>query len=72
MKIKKAEFDFIVRNLTEQLVGFLIEDYHLSIDEAFTKVYDTQVYADLSRQSSGLYRYSAAYLYARMNKQQLQ
>ena len=64
--MKKAEFDFIVRHQTEQIVQFLIEDYKLSIPEAFDRVYSSALYADLRNPKTGLYRYSPAYLYERM------
>ena len=35
--MKKAEFEFVVRSVTEQMVGFLMEDYGMSILDAFDK-----------------------------------
>ena len=39
--MKQAEFEFIVRHIVEEMVTYLIEDTHISIPEAFDKVYAT-------------------------------
>lgn len=66
--MKKAEFDFVVRHIVEEMVSYLIEDTHISIPEAFDRVYSTRLYADLQNQSTHLYRYSPSYLYLKMQE----
>ena len=65
----KAEFEFVVNHVVEQMVGFFIEDYNMSMDEAFKSVYDSDTYTLLSDKATGLYRYSAAYTYYRLLKE---
>ena len=62
----KAEFEFVVNHVVEQIAGFFIEDYEMSINEAFHKIYDSETYKTLSRKETGLYRYSPAYTYIRL------
>ena len=68
-KMRKAEFDFVVNHVVEQIVGFFIEDYDMSLNEAFGNIYESQTYLSLSNKSTGLYRYSPAYTYLRLLKE---
>ena len=61
--MKKAEFEFVVRSIVEQLVSFLIEDYNLEMLDAFDKVYNSKVILSVQDKSTGLYLRSAAYTY---------
>ncbi|MBR5984450.1 MAG: hypothetical protein IK025_12120 [Bacteroidales bacterium] len=61
--MKKAEFEFVVRSIVEQLVSFLIEDYNLEMLDAFDKVYNSKVILLVQDKSTGLYLRSAAYTY---------
>ena len=38
--MKKAEYDFVVRSIVEELVSFLMEDYKMPMLEAFDKIYN--------------------------------
>ena len=66
--MKQAEFEFIVRHIVEEMASYLIEDTGISIPEAFDKIYSSSLYADLHTQETHLYRYSPAYLYQRMQQ----
>jgi len=66
--MKKAEFDFIVKHIVEEMVSYLMEDTKMSLPEAFCKVYGSALYSDLQNQSTHLYRYSPAYLYLKMRQ----
>jgi len=68
--MKKAEFEFIVRHIVEEMVSYLVEDTHVSIPEAFDRVYATRLYADIQDPKTHLYRYSPSYLYQRLLAEQ--
>lgn len=61
--MKKSEFEFIVNHQVEKMVEFLMEDYDMTMKDAFAKVYSSDVYLKLQSKRSGLYRYSPAYTY---------
>jgi len=61
--MKKAEFDFVVRHIVEEMVSYLVEDSHISLPDAFNQIYSSNLYMDIQRQKTHLYRYSPAYLY---------
>ena len=65
--MKKAEF--VVRAVTEQMVGFLMEDYGMSILDAFDKIYNSQIFIKLHDKTTGLYLRSAAYTYELLKKE---
>ena len=67
--MKKAEFEFVVRSVTEQMVGFLMEDYGMSILVAFDKIYNSQIFIKLQDKTTGLYLRSAAYTYEYLKKE---
>ena len=45
--MKKKDFDIIVQLVANQLVGFLMEDYGMSMLEAFDKTYNSQIFHKL-------------------------
>lgn len=61
--MKKSEFEFVVNHQVEKMVEFLIEDYGMSMKEAFSRVYSSDIYLKLLNKRTGLYRYSPAYTY---------
>lgn len=65
--MKKSEFEFVVNHQVEKMVEFLIEDYNMSVKDAFARVYSSDVYLKLQNKRSGLYRYSPAYTYQLLN-----
>lgn len=67
--MKKKEFDYIVQFITDGLIGFLMEDYKLSILEAFDKVYRSDTLRKLQDKSTGLYLRSAAYTYEYLKRE---
>ncbi len=67
--MKKKEFDYIVQFVTDSLVGYLMEDYQLSMLEAFDKVYQSETLRKLQDKSTGLYLRSAAYTYEYLKKE---
>ena len=59
----QAEFDFVVNHTVESIVAYLMEDENLTMQEAFDRVYNSDTYLKLRNKSTGLYRYSPAYVY---------
>ena len=45
--MKKAEYDFVVRSIVEELVSFLMEDYKMPMLEAFDKIYNSHIFEKL-------------------------
>ena len=67
--MKKAEFEFIVRSLVDEMVSFLMEDYNMPILEAFDKIYNSKIFEKLQDKGTGLYLRSAAYTYEYLKKE---
>ena len=67
--MKKAEYNFVVRSIVEELVSFLMEDYKMPMLEAFDKIYNSHIFEKLQDKSTGLYLRSAAYVYEYLKKE---
>lgn len=61
--ITKKQFQFIVDCDVESMVSYLIEDYGMSIIDAFEKVYRSKIYTKLIDRNTGLFIQSPAYIY---------
>ena len=42
--INDKDFQFLIECLTKDLIEMLMHDYHLSIEEAFDKLYNSDTY----------------------------
>ncbi len=69
MRITRTQFKFIVNNDIEELVSYLMEDYGMSMIDAFGKVYNSQLYESLLNEKTGLYIQSPAYQYAYLKEE---
>lgn len=67
--MKKAEFEFIVRSIVDEMVSFLMEDYNMPMLEAFDKIYNSKIFEKLQDKGTGLYLRSAAYTYEHLKKE---
>ena len=67
--MKKKEFDLVVQLIADQMVSFLMEDYNMSMLEAFDKIYNSHIFEKLQAKSTGLYLRSAAYVYEYLKKE---
>lgn len=63
MSTTKSQQQFIINCDVEELVSLLQEDYHLSIIDAFDKVYNSDLYHKLIDTKNGLYIQSPLYQY---------
>ena len=61
--MNENEFQFVMDCDVEALVSYLQEDCHLSLSEAFEKVYSSKVFEKLKNRQTGLYLQSPAYIY---------
>ena len=61
--MNENEFQFVMDCDVESLVSYLQEDYHLSLSDAFEKVYSSKVFEKLKDRQTGLYLQSPAYIY---------
>ena len=61
--MNENEFQFVMDCDVESLVSFLQEDYHLSLSDAFEKVYSSRTFDKLKNRQTGLYLQSPAYIY---------
>lgn len=63
MRLTNNQFQFVVNSDVEALVSFLQEDYHLSLLDAFDRVYNSKTYERLTDRKTGLYLQSPDYIY---------
>lgn len=63
MSITKAQRQFIINCDVEELVALLQEDYGMTVEEAFDKVYNSELYQKLTNTSTGFYIESPLYQY---------
>lgn len=57
------EFPFVCDCIVETIVGYIIEDYHIGIPEAFARIYNSKIFQKLNNAATGLYLQSPAYIY---------
>lgn len=63
MRLTKKQQQFIINSDVEEIVLLLQKEYHLSLIDAFEKVYTSQIYEKLTNTKTGLYLQSPAYIY---------
>ncbi len=67
MNISSADFQYIKEQLLTQMIQILIEEQHLSLEEAMDKVYTSELLEKLSNPDTGLFTQSARYLLSYIN-----
>lgn len=63
------EQKFLIDCIVEKLVLFVMEDFHFSMLNALTAVYNSQLYEKLIDLDTGLYYQSARYNYEFLKKE---
>ena len=66
-ELKRIEF--LKLKLTEELVAILVEETGCSIEEAFSRLYDSKTYALLSDPNTKLFYQSAGYVYSLLEEE---
>jgi len=54
----------LIEGVTQDLVAYIVEDEHVSVEAAMDKVYNSTLFDKLSDSETGLYRESSAYCYS--------
>ena len=62
MNITQSEFQYIRERILTQMIQILIEEEHLSLEDAMDKVYSSELFEKLSDPETGLYIQSPRYL----------
>ena len=63
MKLTNNQLQYIINCDVETIVSYLLDDYKLSVLEAFDTVYNSSVYQKLINTKTGLYLQSPDYIY---------
>lgn len=58
-----TQMDFMIEEISSELVLLLIEEHQMTMSEALRALYTSDTYARLVSPSSGLYSQSTAYIY---------
>lgn len=58
-----STFQFLLEEISSDILSWLIRDRGLSIEEALTKWYNSETYKKVSEQATGMYIESPAYNY---------
>ena len=59
--------EYLISNIIDHLVVFLMEDNKIGLEESFDKVYRSEVTKQLQDKETELYVQSPAYVYEMMN-----
>lgn len=54
---------WMIEDISKDLVGFLMNDYHMDLPQALDALYNSDTYASLTRYENGLYTQSSVYIY---------
>lgn len=63
MSISEEEFKYLIEGITSDLITLLVERNKYDIKSAVDAVYQSETYAALNRQQTGLYCQSSGYVY---------
>ena len=63
MSITQDQLQFIINSDVEQMVSRLQSDKGMFLDDAFSRVYNSNIYKKLLNVDTGLYLQSADYIY---------
>lgn len=64
MNVSEKEFQFMLEDITSDMIQMLINREHCSLPQAVEKVYNSGIYNALQRPTSGLYTQSSGYVYS--------
>ena len=63
INITPQDIQFMIEDITSDLVCMLVEKEHYSIEQAIDVVYKSRTYEALTRPETGLYSQSSGYVY---------
>jgi len=62
MGISQEQFQLMVESITSDLIQYLVEHQHYTLKDAIDTVYGSDLFASVSRPTTGLYNQSTGYL----------
>ena len=69
--IDKAQENFIIDHIIDQMTGFMIQDFQISLSESLSFIYTSVTYDLLCDTNNGLYIQSPSYVYELLKKEYL-
>ena len=64
MNVSQVEFQNMKEDIVKDMISRLMEERGLSMQDAFDKVYNSQLFEKLSDPKTGLYFQSSGYVYS--------
>lgn len=71
MNVTQQEFQNMKEEITKDMIARLMDDYGMTMQEAFDKVYTSHLFSKLENPSSGLYFQSSGYVYSYLQQELL-
>lgn len=63
-RLTPQQIQLLKDELTTELAGFLVDDYHYTPEEAIDVLYTSETFERLQRDATGLYYQSPGYVYS--------
>lgn len=63
MKLNEKQVEFMRESLIAELAEMLMEDWHCSMEEALSMLYNSETFDRLANPATGLYYQSPGYVY---------
>lgn len=63
-KLTKEQIQLLKDDLTSELAGYLVDDYHYTPQEAIDVLYTSETFERLQDNATGLYYQSPGYVYS--------
>ena len=64
MNISEEEFQYMKKHLITELVSVIVEQKHLTPEEALKKIYTSALFKNINNPDSGLFFQSPRYVYS--------
>lgn len=71
MKVSLVEFQNMKEEIVKDMISRLMEETGMSMQEAFDKVYNSSLFAKLSKPETGLFFQSSGYVYSFLKEEVL-
>ena len=64
MNVSEEEFQYMKKHLITELVSVIVEQEHLTTEEALKKIYTSKLFKKINNPYSGLFFQSPRYVYS--------
>ena len=71
MKVSLVEFQNMKEEIVKDMISRLMEETGMSMQDAFDKVYNSSLFAKLSKPETGLFFQSSGYVYSFLKEEVL-